>query len=144
MADFNALLNRSSEEAVRPVALPIGTWDCMISDYKLGESAQKKTPFVEFIYNVMAPCEDVEPEALEGLDYNGKTLRDKFYLTEGAEFRLADFLKNNFELVGTYAEILPQTKGQAVKVSIGQRMGDPDPTTGEQKVYTEVKSYARA
>jgi len=144
MADFNALLNRSSEEAARPVALPIGTWACVISDYKLGESAQKKTPFVEFIFNVIAPGEDIESEALEGLDYNGKTLRDKFYLTETAEFRLADFLKNNFDLVGTYAEILPATKGQAVNVNVGQRLGDPDPLTGEQKVYTEVKSYARA
>jgi hypothetical protein len=144
MADFNALLNRSSEDAARPVVLPVGTWDCMVSDYKLGESAQKKTPFVEFIFNVIAPGEDIEPEALEGLDYNGKTLRDTFYLTEGAEFRLSDFLKNNFDLTGTYAEILPAAKGQAVKVNIGQRMGDPDPATGEQKIYTEVKSYAKA
>lgn len=144
MADFNALLNRRSDEAARPVSLPIGTWDCLVASYRLGESAKKKTPFVEFTFNVIAPGEDIEQEALEGLEYSGKTVKDQFYLTEGAEFRLADFLKNAFDLEGTYAEILPQTSGQPVKVSLGQELGDPDPTTGEQKVYSRVKGYAKA
>jgi hypothetical protein len=140
--NFNGLLSKRAAEVERPKNIPVGTWWMTVSKFEFGESAQKKTPFVRFIFNLTAPGEDVE---VGDYDFNGKTYRETFYITEGSLFRLTDFLK----ILGlpedeSIEDLIPLAVGNSIQASVGERPSDPDPVTGEIKMYTEIKGWAAA
>src|SRR5438132_477516 len=85
-----------AEEVTRPVPVPAGTYNAVVRGlYEEGVSSQKKTPFVKFTYALLSAGDDVdeaELAAIGGLE--GKTIRDTYYTTPDALFRLTDTLIN--------------------------------------------------
>ena len=142
---FQDLLSQNMDEVKEPMPLPPGTYTLTVVDMEQGESAKKHTPFIQFNYTVADIGPDVDSDDLEEAGGTesviGKKIRDQFYLTEGALFRLKNFLEAcGHDVEGkTFAELLPETSGCSVNAYISQRPND-DGT----KFYAEIKSYAVA
>ena len=63
---FESILDTPATEVERPKPIPAGTYDVIVKGlYEQGESTQKKTPFVRFIYAIQSAGEDVDPDELE-------------------------------------------------------------------------------
>jgi hypothetical protein len=91
--DFTSLLHKSTADIQRPWVLPSGTFTFLILGYEFGKSSKKETPYVRYKFQPQSFDQDVDPADLEGKDWQKKELRDDFYLTEAAMYRLVDFLK---------------------------------------------------
>ncbi len=101
---FESILDTPAADVERPQPMPIGTYDGVVKGlYEQGESSQKKTPFVRFTYTFLAALDDVDEEELTTLltdkdgnvhALNEKTIRDTYYTTPDAMFRLTDTLEN--------------------------------------------------
>lgn len=141
--DFSALLKKNVSEVSRPWALPTGTYTLQIIGYEFGESSQKKTPYVRFKFQPMSFDQDVDPADLEGKDWSKKELRDDFYLTENAMFRLVDFLNaSGLNTEGrTLDELVPEAVGKIVKASVGIQPNQKDPSAAG---YNEIRSIIKA
>jgi len=126
MVDFKSLLSRPTDDIKKPLALPAGTYYAMIKGYELGESKQKKTPFVRFNFTLTGPGEDISPEDLEGVDLGKKALRTDFYLTPDSEYRLKDFIESiGIPTQGrTFFELLPECASKDVLLDVTQRNSD--------------------
>jgi hypothetical protein len=120
--DFKSLLSKKVEDAVKPKILPAGTYEGVVKGYNLGESKEKKTPYVEFTYTITSPGEDIMSEDLEGVNWQGKEFRSTFYLTPEADYRLKDFLKScGIDTDGrSFGETIPDTVRAAVLLSLTQ------------------------
>lgn len=90
--DFNAMLDGDVGTAAQPSRLPPGTYTWEIESRRFDKSARKKTDFVEFTLKCIGHDEDVQTEDLPD-NWNGKKMKEEFYITEDALFRLDDFLK---------------------------------------------------
>ena len=100
--NFGDILDRQTDDIERPKALPMGGYIWTIKGmYETGESAQKKTPYVEFTCVPIQATEDVDQDELKATlsRKNGQdkllgdmTQRLTFYLTEDALWRLKEFL----------------------------------------------------
>ena len=113
-ANFADLLNVQADTIEKPKPLPMGTFGFVIADHEFGESAQKKTPYVQFNVSPRVAGEDVDEELLaEVKDWQGKKMRATFYLTEDSIFRLKEFLEHcGIDIEGrTLAEGIPETTG---------------------------------
>jgi hypothetical protein len=72
--------------------IPAGTYVLRIGKYQFGEAkSENKTPFVNWDFAVVQPCQDVELPP-EGLDFSKKKLFKKFYITDDAVIRHKRFL----------------------------------------------------
>lgn len=90
--NFEALLNTSMDEVEKPKPLPVGHYQFLVTAKELGQSKEKKTPFVSYKCRVMAPLEDVDQDTLSAVkNWNEKELKLDFYLTPDSMFRLKDF-----------------------------------------------------
>lgn len=107
---FQEILKRRSGEAERPVPIPPGNYEFLITDYEFDESRRKKTPFVRFDCRPVSAHDDVEQEDLPK-NWNEKTIRHTFYMTDDALYRLDEFLSEvlKIELSGReYSETIPE------------------------------------
>src|SRR5215510_10206233 len=95
MPDFNSLLDADPTSFERPPLIPEGDFLGLIKSRKFDKSAQKKTPYVRFDFQLISPMDSVSPEAMVGVDLAKTKPHDEFYLTEDAMFRLREF----FEIV---------------------------------------------
>lgn len=138
---FGALLDRQIGTSERPKPVPPGTWEVLVTSHKFGESAQKKTPYVEFTFRLQSPKDDVDPDALDGFDFRGKTVRDTFYLTEDAMFRLEEFLKA-CGMEGTVRENIQASANRAVLAAVVNAVGQAKTPGGEPPIYTNISGYA--
>ena len=91
---FESILDTPATEVERPKPLPAGTYSCIVRGLpEYGESSQKKTPFVRFTLAVQAAGDDVDTDELQEIGgIADKTIRNTFYTTPDALFRLTDFL----------------------------------------------------
>lgn len=145
-ASFESILDTKADEVERPKPLPAGTYDCVVKGmYETGESSQKKTPFVRFTYALVAAGEDVDEDALTELltDKDGKpvpigerTIKDTYYTTPDALFRLTDALENmGITLDGkTVRAALDETPNAPVRILVSHRSSEDG-----QQVFAEVK-----
>lgn len=140
MPDFNALLDADPTQFERPPLVPEGDFLSLIKGRKFDKSAQKKTPYVRFDFQLIAPMESVSQEALDGIDLAKAKPHDDFYLTEDAMFRLREL----FELVDA---VMPSTResidacvGKQVILTFGHSPSQRDPN----RMYAEIRGYARA
>lgn len=134
MADFRAALNKRREDIEDPKLLPPGTYGGIIRGFEMGESKQKKTPFVRFSYTISEMLEgdqDLLAQAggLQKKDGTARVLdRDDYYLTEGAEARLRNLIDS---CIGTewtnLGEGIEALKGQSVIISLAHRAGETKP-----------------
>lgn len=95
--NFGALLDKPSSDIERPKPLPQGTYQFAINGmYKLDKTTKKQTEYVEFTCNVIGAAEDVDEEALKEMGgFQGKSMRQTFYITEDALWRLKKFLTDD-------------------------------------------------
>lgn len=94
MTDMNEFLNRSADSFKEPPLYPVGSYLFTVMKREFGTSDRKKTPFVEFHLSPKKPYDDVDQVALAQIDNFGqKALSTTFYLTEGATYRLGNFLR---------------------------------------------------
>jgi len=139
MANFSDLLSKPLDEVIRPPALPAGTYFGSVKNYELGESSEKKTPYVRFNFATSHAGPEIEPSDLEGVDLSKKQLRSDFYLTPDAEWRLKEFLESlGFDTKGrTFASLLPDTINSPVMMDVTQRLNQRNPT---DPPFNEVRS----
>lgn len=142
MVDFKALLNKRVDAVEKPKPLPVGLYICGITKYEAGESQQKKTPFIRYIFRVMASGPDVDVGSLPA-DWQGRELRGEFYLTEGAMWRFREFIENGLGIeVGarTFDEVLPETNNKMVGVQLIQ---EPSTKPGDDSIYNRIAGYVK-
>lgn len=141
MANFTDILDRPASEVERPKPIPAGTYTAMVSmnpQPEFGESNQKKTPFVKFTLQILAPGDDVDSDALSEVKggVQGKTLTNTLYLTEDSVWRLKDFLGH----VGVLDESksLRQMIGEAPGNQCGIEVGHRASQDGTS-IFAEIK-----
>jgi len=132
---FKELLNKPADTIEKPKALPAGTYIGAITKYEFGESKEKKTPFVRFIFAVHSAGEDVDPDSLVGVDLSKKTLRRDFYLTDDALYRVKELMEScGHSTTGrTLGEIMPDMNGTQVMLEVTQRSSQDG-----SEVYNDV------
>lgn len=88
------ILDRPSNEATPPKTMPAGNYRCRVQGMpRFDKSSKKQTPFVEFLLVPTAALDDVDPtELTEAGGITDKTIKATFYLTDGSEYRLREFL----------------------------------------------------
>ena len=135
---FESILDTPAADVTRPVPVPAGTYDAVVRGlYEEGVSSQKKTPFVKFTYALQSAGDDVDEAellAIGGLD--GKIIRDTYYTTPDAMFRLTDALTNmGIDTEGkTIRQCLGETPNCDIRVVIGHRASEDG-----QQIFAEVK-----
>lgn len=142
MVDFTQLLSKNLDDVERPEPLPEGSYLTSIVGYKTVESAKQQTPGVEIELKIVAPGEDVDPDAYAKIQNpQDKTLKTQFWLTEGSMWRLKDFLeKAGCDLTGkSFAEVLADIAGQQIVSIVSHRVGNDN-----ESVFAEVKRFLKA
>lgn len=144
MVDFSSLLNKQMGTIEAPKNFPAGSYNLIVKERSFDVSQQKQTPYVRFVYAVVSPGGDVDQDAwaAANIDLSKRTLRDDFYLTEDALYRLSEHLQNVF---GLSPDINLQ---QAVEMVVGkpcvghvvETLNKRDPS----RPFNEIKSYSRA
>ena len=126
------ILDRPSADAEPPKPIPPGTYIAQVQGLpREGTSPRTQTPFVEFtlmpieVYRDKDGRSDIDEDALEEMGgLNNRTLRDTYYLTDDAEFRLRQFFDNcgipdmNGKHKLTHRERIVQTPGCQVGISV--------------------------
>lgn len=143
MANFESLLSQNTDEIERPKPLPVGSYQFIVKDYELGESSQKKTPFVRFVASPVAPLEDVDQAALQAVNkWQEKSLRLDYYLTPDSQYRLKDFLQQlGLTTTGrTFSELLVEAKGQSFIGHVTHEASTRDP----EAVFATIDSTTSA
>lgn len=143
---FESILDQRADEVERPKPLPAGTYDVLVKGMpEHGKSSKQQTPFVRFTYALVAAGDDVDADELAELLTNAKgetvaiserSIRDTYYTTPDALFRLIDTLKNmGIDLDNkTVRAALDETPNASLRILVGHRASED----GEQ-VFAEVK-----
>lgn len=102
--NFTEILDRRPSEVEKPKPIPAGTYATVITGLpRFDKSTKKQTPYVEFQHKIVNAGEDVSEddlkEALSLPDGSVRSLQDivmknTYYLTEGAAWRLKEFLRD--------------------------------------------------
>lgn len=146
--NFESILDTPTAAVERPKPMPAGTYDCIVRGlYEEGQSSQKKTPFVRFTYAFQSALDDVDEDELNEIltakdgsraSLSDKTIKDTYYTTPEALFRLTDTLErmsiDDIESK-TIRQALSETPNCSIRVVIGHRASED----GTQ-VFAEVKS----
>lgn len=119
MPDFSKLLQKPVESAERPKPKASGTYLGVVSKFEFGESREKKTPYVRFHVNNVAPGPEVDMEenAKNGVDLNKWAPWRDFYLTEDSLYRLREFIEScKINTAGrSFNETIPEVVGKPVQ-----------------------------
>lgn len=140
MVDFTSLLEKKLDDVEAPALLPQGSYIMTVAGYRTGESAKKKTPYVEFDLKISSAMDDVDQEELAKVkNLQDKTLKTQFYLNEDALFRLKDFCKKTgVPTEGkSFTEILSEIAGAQLIGIVNHRV-NPENT---DQVFAEVRSF---
>jgi len=141
-ASFSSILDKPSNEIERPKPLPVGTYLAMVKGQpRFDKSKQKGTPFAEFTLTLLQHGEDVDAGAIK--DYLGTRklnqidIKDTYYLTEEAAYRLKDFCDHcgveNADGV-SLGQRVAQTPGCQLLISIAHK-----PSDDGQRIYANVR-----
>ena len=137
MTDFSSLLSLDASKVEKPKPLPVGTYDCLIEKYELGESTNNKTPFCKVHLNVIAAGPDVDTDALADIgDFTKKKLNVTYWLTPDTLHRFKDLFENvlGMDITGkTFDELLPNLQGNPVKAEVIHQ-----PSKDGESVYANV------
>jgi len=144
MVDFSSVLNRKPVEVERPKPLPAGTYHVMVEKHEFLESKEKKTPYLHILFKILGPGPDVDPASLVGVDYAKRQLRQDFFLTEDALWRLREFFEKAIGIdIGqrTFGEIianeLPTKQVMAMVVQV------PSQKAGDDSIYNNISGFAK-
>jgi len=148
---FASILDRPATEIERPKPLPVGTYLTVIKGMpRYDKSAKKQTPFIEFTHAIQSAREDVSEEDLKAYLTNGAgevksltavTIKNTYYLTEEAGWRLKKFLGDlGFDMEdpeNTMRVVAEQSAGSEVYVTIRHR-----PSEDGRNVFAEIADTA--
>ena len=142
-SDFTSLLHKNTAEIQRPWTLPSGTYTLLILGYEFGKSSRKETPYVRYKFQCQSFDQDVDPADLEGKDWQKKEIRDDFYLTKDAMYRLVDFIKvSGVNTEGRMLdELVPEAVGKTVKAAVVTEANQRDPAAAG---FNNITSYIPA
>lgn len=142
-ATFESILDTPATEVERPKPLPAGTYEGIVQGlFEQGESSKKKTPYVRFTYKVTSALDDVDSDELEEMGgLADKTIKDTYYTTPEALFRLTDTLEAmGIDLTGkSIRHALDESPNASVKIVVGHR-----PSEDGQQIFAEVKRVLKA
>ncbi len=151
MSNFTDILNRPSEQIKPPVTLPMGSYHTVVMGLpEQGQSSKKKTDFLKFVHKIIAPLDDVDPDAIaefEAVDENGQgekiagqEIDNTFYITDKSANMLKEFLLNcGVELEGrSMAEGLEDVPNAEVIIFIKHEASDDG-----KRVYAKIGSTAK-
>lgn len=119
--NFQDILNTRADTIEAPKSLPPGKYHASVKSFEPGVSTQKKTPYVEVKFSVLAPLDipgDQEEDASQALSKGPIEMRTSYYLSEKAMFRIVDFLEKDLGIVKS-----AKTLGDMLTESIGQEVG---------------------
>jgi hypothetical protein len=140
---FESILDIPATDIERPKPLPAGTYDCIVKGLpEYGESSQKKTPYCRFTYLVQAAGEDVDEDELTAIGgLEGKTMRDTYYTTPDAIFRLTDTLERmGIDPEGkSVRQMIDESPNAAIRIMVGHRASEDG-----QQIFAEVKRTMKA
>lgn len=140
---FESILDTPATDIERPKPLPAGTYDCIVKGLpEYGESSQKKTPFCRFTYLVQAAGDDVDPEELQAIGgIEGKTMRDTYYTTPDAIFRLTDTLERmGIDPEGkSVRQMIDESPNASLRIMVEHRASQDG-----QQIFAEVKRTMKA
>jgi hypothetical protein len=139
---FAALLDKPADEIEAPKPIPTGFYRVMNTKFEMGESAKKKTPYVQFEVSLISAEAEVDEDELEAAGgTEGKTLRQTFYLTPDSMFRVKEFAQN---ILGV------ETKGLSLGEVIQSSLQIPyiasvnhTPSPDGSRIYTEIGTMAK-
>ena len=139
MVDFSGLLKKPAFKGVKPQALPPApAYPGRVGKFELGESKEKKTPYLRYQIHITGWDESVsdqdrvfkDEEGVEHtIDPTKKTLRKDFWLTtgeggkDGGYYQLDQFLRSIGVAGGPgvqHEDVIGQAVGAMVIVSVGQ------------------------
>ena len=124
---FSSILDRDPSEIEKPKPLPQGSYiTLLVGQPRIDKSAKKQTEFREFTHKILSAGEDVDADDLATyLGDNKKltdvTVKNTYYITEGAVWRLKEFLEHcgvDLDNVESLAEGIEETPGKQVGVFI--------------------------
>lgn len=102
---FGSILSRARADVEKPKPAPIGSYITQIvGQPRFDKSSKKQTDFVEFTHKLISAGEDVDedelkaylagPEGSTPRKLSEITMKNTYYLTETALWRLEEFLKH--------------------------------------------------
>lgn len=142
--DFQDLLSMDASEAVRPPAMPSGTYRALVSKDEPIKSSIKGTPGIQVTFTQFEPMAGVDPEkwqeylASPVIDGNNISMSDKFWLSKKAMFMLKEFCQKCGAQDGPLGKMLADSRQNTVLIEVGQTVGGRD----GQTVFNEIRSYA--
>ena len=122
-ASFSSILDRAPSEIEKPKPAPQGSYTTvLVGQPRFDKSAKKQTDFVEFQHKLLSAQDDVDEDELKALGgIKDKVMKNTFYLTEGATWRLKEFLEHcgvDLDKVESLAEGIEETPGKQVGIFI--------------------------
>lgn len=148
--NFGSVLDKPAGEVERPRPMPVGQYVWIVQGQpKFDKSSKKQTEYVEFTLKCVEALDTVDADELEdwltSKDGTKRKLGDAtqrltFYLTEGALWRLKDFLAHcglDVEGDASLRQLIPETTGCQVIGTIAHESSD-DGTA----VFGRVRSTA--
>ena len=122
-ASFSSILDRAPSEIEKPKPAPQGSYTTvLVGQPRFDKSAKKQTDFVEFQHKLLSAQDDVDEDELKALGgIKDKVMKNTFYLTEGATWRLKEFLEHcgiDMDEVESLREAVEQTPGKQVGVFV--------------------------
>jgi hypothetical protein len=141
---FANILDRAPSEIERPKPLPAGTYRCVVKGLpRYDKSSKKQTDFVEFTLQPTSAEADVDESDLEAMGgFANKEIKATYYITEGAAWRLTQFLEHlGFDVESedaTIREMCEQASGSEVFVTMKHRASQDG-----KSVFAEIADTAR-
>lgn len=146
MANFTDILNRPAEDIKPPVTLPMGSYHTVVVGLpEQGKSSKKKTDFLKFTHKIIAPLDDVDPDAVtefqkDGEMISGQEVENTFYVTDKSAFMLKEFIENcGVDLSGkTLVEGMEEVPNCEVIIHIKHEASEDG-----KRVFARIGSTAR-
>ena len=146
--DVRALLSVPAEDMERPRPLADGHYIAEVSgqpefDQTRPNAEGKQTHLVRFNYKVLEECEDVAKDANKGIDLARREIRQEFFITPAAAYRLGDAVNGILGAAPGVGvdERLADVQGARVQIQLRERT---DRRTGEKTGYNEVVTVVAA
>ncbi len=119
--NFGSILDRAPSEIEKPKPLPQGSYITQIvGQPRFDKSSKKRTEFVEFTHKLLQAQDDVDEDELKALGgVKDKVMKNTFYLTESAAWRLKEFLGHcGIEEGDSLREMIEETPGKQVGIFV--------------------------
>jgi hypothetical protein len=126
MNTFSSILDRPSNTIEKPKPLPVGTYLAMCKGLpREDKSSKQQTPFVEFTMQLLQAAEDVDADGLQAVlkdkALSDITMKNTYYLTENAAWRLQKFLESDLLIPGddnSLRQMISASPGKQCLVSV--------------------------